>query len=103
MKDTTSTNDDYKITLISNSGDVVAEISDIESSVYIKAFIQYWTDDPAAWRKQIDLWEQTRGVPGRSILHCLKREAGEELREMGEMPFRVSIRGVQPTSKSMGE
>ena len=91
------------MTLISNSGDVVAEISDLESSVYIKAFIQYWNDDPAAWRKQIDAWEQSHGVPGRSILHCLKREDGEELREMGEIPFRMSVRCVQAAPKGMGE
>jgi hypothetical protein len=94
LVDSTSTNDDHKMTLISNSGVVVAEISDLESSVYIKAFIQYWNDDPVAWRKHIDLWEQSHGIPGRSILHCLKREDGEELREIGDVPFRMSVRDV---------
>lgn len=103
MVDSTSTNDEHKMALISNSGDVIAEISDLESSVYIKAFIQYWNDNPAAWRKQIDLWEQRNGVPGRSILHCLKREGGEELREMGDIPFRMSVRPIRPTSKGIME
>lgn len=98
MIDSSSTNGDYKMTMISNSGDVVAEISDLESSVYIKAFIQYWNDDPEAWRKHIDLWEQRNGIPGRSILHCLKREDGDELREMGELPFRMSVCADHPAS-----
>jgi hypothetical protein len=89
--------------LISNSGDVVAEISDFESSVYIKAFMQYWNDDAAAWRKHIDLREQSHGVPGRSILHCLKREDGEELQEIGYIPFRMCVRTAQPTLKGTGE
>jgi hypothetical protein len=101
--DSTSTNDEHKMALISNSGDVVAEISDLESSVYIKAFIQYWNDDPAAWRKHIDLWEQLHGVPGCSILHCLKREDVEELQEIGDIPFRMCVRTVQPTLKGTGE
>ncbi len=87
------------MTLISNSGDVVAEVSDLESSIYIKAFIEYWNENPAAWRKHIDLWEQTHGIPGRSILHCLKREDGEEFREMGDIPFRMSVRAVQAATK----
>lgn len=86
------------MTLISNDGDVVAEISDLESSVYIKAFIQYWNDDPVAWREHIDLWEQERGIPARSILHCLKREDGDELRELGELPFRMAVSPVNDSS-----
>jgi hypothetical protein len=95
--------DDHKMTLTSNNGDVLAEISDLESSVYIKAFIQYWNDNPTAWRKKIDTWEQSHGIPGRSILHCLKREDGEELREMGDTPFRMSVHAVHATPNGHGK
>lgn len=83
--------------LVSNKGDAIAEISDLESSVYIKAFIKYWNDDPAAWRKTIDMWEESHGHANRSKLDCIRGMTGEEPREIDGLPFRMSARGAHDT------